>query len=72
MVNDARKTRVEGKRARISDFGKTDQSQDLITCRIYQNYKKKSKAEGRLIPFSSTKMAMMSLLRHSFINSKSD
>lgn len=41
MVNDSRKTRVEGKRARISDFGKTDQSQDLITCRIYQNYKKK-------------------------------
>ena len=39
MVNDSRKTRAEGKRARISDFGKTDQSQDLTTCRIYQNYK---------------------------------
>ena len=49
MVNDSRKMRAEGRRARISDFGKTDQSQDLTTCRIYQNYlKSASNLNGNL------------------------
>ena len=39
MVNNSLKMRVEGRRARISDFGKTDQSQDLTTCYKYPNYK---------------------------------
>ena len=51
MINNSRKTRAEGKRARISDFGKTDQSQDLTTCRIYQNYKKNRKLKVGSCPF---------------------
>ena len=51
MFNNSRKMRAEGKRARISDFGKTDQSQDLTTCRIYQNYKKNRKLKVGSCPF---------------------
>ena len=51
MINNSRKMRAEGKRARISDFGKTDQSQDLTTCRIYQNYKKNRKLKVGSYPF---------------------
>ena len=51
MVNDSQKMRAEDKRERISDFGKTDQSQDLTTCRIYQNYKKNRKLKVGSYPF---------------------